>query len=341
MKKLLERYCSALSPSGMEDSVREMIIADIKDCADEYSVDSCGNLTVFKKGRSRRRSKVLLSAHMDEVGFMVKHIDEEGYLWFDAIGGIDRRVVSGRRVTFCESLVPGVIASKSVHIQTPDEKGKCEPLGEMRIDIGCRDREDALKYVSVGDCAVFEPDFEEFGDKLIRSKALDDRFGCAILVSMIKSELEYDTYFAFCTCEEIGCDGAKEVAHRLRPDIVMVLEATTAGDIAGTPRAKRACALHEGAVISFMDRGTIYDRELVELAKDIADEKGIAYQMKNVVAGGNEASAYQKAAYGARVLAISAPARYIHSASNVLAEEDIEAVRALAAAINEGRFQNA
>ncbi len=339
MKQLLKRYCNALSPSGMEDEVRDLIIEDIKDCGCEYSVDPCGNLTVFKKGRRKRNKKVLFSAHMDEVGFMIKHIDDEGYLWFDCVGGIDRRVVSGRRVRFCESGIPGVIASKAIHMQTPEERGKCEPLSEMRIDIGALDKEDAQKMVSVGDCAVFEPNFRDFGDGFVCSKALDDRFGCAILVKMIQSDLEYDTYFAFCTCEEVGCDGAKEVAHSLRPDVVVALEATTAGDIAGTPRARRACCLDSGAVLSFMDRGTIYSTRMLDIARETAKEKGIKYQLKNVVAGGNEASAYQKAAHGAEVLAISAPARYIHSASNVLCNNDIEAVSALAFAINERSFE--
>jgi len=338
MIKYLKKYCDILGPSGMEDEVREAIIADIKDSGCEYETDPLGNLTVFKKGKKRRDKKVLLSAHMDEVGFMVKYIDNDGYLWFDAVGGIDRRVVSGRRIVFCESNIHGVVASKAIHMQTSEERGKCEALSEMHIDIGAKNKDDAKQYITVGDCAVFEPNYEEFGNGLVRSKALDDRFGCAVLVAMINSELEYDTYFAFNTCEEIGCDGAKEVAHRLRPDIVIALEATTAGDILGVSKSKCACSVGKGAVLSLMDRSTIYDKELVEAATSVADEKGIKWQFKNVVAGGNEAGVYQRAASGAKVLAISAPARYIHSASNVLSLEDMQAVADLAAALNERSF---
>lgn len=338
MMKYLKKYCDILGPSGMEDDVREAIIEDIKDSGCEYETDPMGNLIVFKKGKQRRDKKVLFSAHMDEVGFMVKFIDEEGYIWFDAVGGVDRRVVSGRRVLFCESGINGVVASKAIHMQTPEEKGKCEPISEMRIDIGAKDREEAKKYVTVGDCCVFTPNYEEFGNGLVCSKALDDRFGCAALVAMINSDLEYDTYFAFNTCEEIGCDGAKEVAHRLRPDVVFALEATTAGDILGVPKGKCACSVGSGAVLSIMDRSTIYDQSLLELATKVADEKKIKWQYKNVVAGGNEAGVYQRGANGAKVLAISAPARYIHSQSNVLSLEDIQAVADLAAAINERSF---
>ncbi len=339
MQKYLKKYCDILGPSGMEDAVREAIIADIKDSGCEYSVDSIGNLTVFKKGKNRRSKKVLFAAHMDEVGFMVKYIDDEGYLWFDAVGGVDRRVVSGKRITFCESGIKGVVASKAIHMQTPEERGKCEPIADMHIDIGASSKEDARKYITVGDCCTFDPNYEEFGEGLIRSKALDDRFGCAVLVSMINSEPEYDTWFAFNTCEEIGCDGAKETAYRLKPDVVIALEATTAGDIAGVPKNQCACSVGGGAVLSIMDRSTIYPKELVELATAVADEKGIKWQYKNVVAGGNEAGVYQRAASGAKVLAISAPARYIHSASDLIAMSDMQAVADLAAAINERSFE--
>ncbi len=338
MIKYLKRYCDILGPSGMEDAIREAIIEDIKDSGAEYETDPIGNLIVFKKGKNRRNKKVLFSAHTDEVGFMIKYIDEEGYLWFDAVGGIDRRVVSGKRIVFCESGINGVVASKAIHMQTLEERGKCEAISEMHIDIGASSREDAKKYITIGDCCTFEPNYEEFGNGLVRSKALDDRFGCAALVAMINSELEYDTYFAFNTCEEIGCDGAKEVSHRLRPDIVIALEATTAGDILGVPKSKCACSVGSGAVLSLMDRSTIYDKELVLLATEVAKEKNIKWQYKNVVAGGNEAGVYQRAATGARVLAISAPARYIHSASNVLSLSDMQAVADLAAAINERSF---
>ncbi len=338
MKELVKKYCDLLGPSGMEDPVRDAIIEDIKDYGCQYETDPLGNLLVFKQGKNRREKKVLFSAHMDEVGFMIKYIDEDGYAWFDAVGGVDRRVVSGRRIVFCESGVHGVVASKSIHIQTPEERGKCEPISEMHIDIGASSREEALRHIGVGDCAVFVPNFEEFGEDKVRSKALDDRFGCAILVKMIQSDLEYDTWFAFNTCEEIGCDGAKEVAHRLRPDIVIALETTTAGDICGVPKSKCACEVGNGAVLSIMDRNAIYDKTLLELAVSVANEKKIKWQYKNVIAGGNEAGIYQRAAEGARVLAISAPARYIHSESNLLSVSDMEAVAALSAALNERSF---
>ena len=334
----LKEYCDIPGPSGMEDLVRERIIQDIKDSGAEYEVDAVGNLVVFKKGRQRRDNKLLVAAHMDEVGFMITYVGEDGYLWFDTVGGIDRRVVSGRRLKLCKNGVTGVVASKSIHIQKPSEFGMCEPVSEMNIDIGCYDRETASQYAKVGDCATFCPNSEDFGDGLIKSKALDDRFGCALMVDMINSDLEYDTYFAFNTCEEIGCDGAAEVCYRIRPDVAVILESTTAGDVFGAPEGRRDCEVRKGAVISHMDGCTIYDKELVALALQVGKEQDIPCQLKNIVAGGNEAKAFQREALGARVLAISAPTRYIHSACSVAAKEDLISVGKLARAIIERKI---
>ncbi len=331
----LKAYCAVPGPSGMEDAIRERILADILPSGASYEVDPLGNLLVFKRGRERRPYKLVVAAHMDEVGFLVTAVTDEGLLCFDAVGGVDRRVVSGRRVQFCKDGRTGVVASKSIHIQTPDEFGKCEPIADMRIDIGETDREGAEALVRIGDFAVFQPNYAEFGEGLVKSKAIDDRFGCAVLTDLIHSDLAYDTYFAFDTCEEIGCDGAKEVCHRLRPDVAVILESTTAGDVCDTPEGARACELRKGAVLSHMDGGTVYDKELLAFALRTAGEEKIPCQLKNIVAGGNEARAYQTSGTGARVLAISAPTRYLHSACCVAAKEDLLAVGRLTRAILE------
>lgn len=338
MDKLIERirdYCAIPAPSGLERPLRERILEDLRGTGAECRTDPNGNLIVFKKGRKERGRKLVVAAHMDEVGFMATCIRDDGYVMLDTIGGIDRRVVSGRRIRFCRSGVLGVVSSKAIHIQKPEEYGKCEPIDEMLIDIGCSDAESASKVVRIGDLATFCPNFEEFGDGLIKSKAIDDRAGCAILAELLHEELEYDTWFSFDTREEIGCDGAKEVCYQLRPDAAVILEATTAGDICGAPPEMSACLLHKGAVISHMDRSTIYDKELVREALKTGKELGIPCQLKSTVAGGNEARAFQREALAARVLAISVPTRYIHSACGVAAKEDILAVKNLTKAILE------
>lgn len=206
----------------------------------------------------------------------------------------------------------------------------CIPISEMYIDIGCTDKATAKKYVSVGDCGVFEPNFEEFGDGFIKSKALDDRFGCAVLCTMIKEEREYDTIFVFTVCEETGCRGAQTAAYSLNPDYCVVIESTTAGDLNGVAVERRASAVGEGAVLSIMDGGTIYDKGLVDKAVELAKANKVKYQIKNTVAGGNDSRAFQTTAKGSRVLAISAPVRYIHSASSLAKKTDLEDVLALA-----------
>lgn len=340
MIKTLKKYCNCISPSGSEDTIRELIINDIKDIATSWEVDCLGNLTAFKKGKRIPTKKILISAHMDEVGFMMKYISDDGYIYFDPIGGIDPRVVAGRRVVIGEQRITGVITSKAIHLQKPSEKGICVPISEMMIDIGCTDKESCEKLIQIGDVATFMPNFEIIGDSIIKSKAIDDRFGCALLVLLMHQELEFDTHFAFLTCEEVGTDGAKEVGHRLRPDIALIIEATTAGDIVDVPKSRQACTLRGGAVLSHMDGGTIYDKALVDYVKQTAEINHIKYQLKNVIAGGNDSYSYQKSGNGTRVIAISAPTRYLHSASNVAAVDDLNEIKELVFALLERGFEN-
>lgn len=323
MIKLTEKLCNLFGPSGLEDEVREAIIEEIKPYCDDLYTDKVGNLIAFKKGKKHTDKPILFAAHMDEVGFMLQYIADDGYLYFDTIGGIDNSVIGGRRMVIGDNRLLGVVASKAVHLQKREERGVCLPVSEMYIDIGCTNKEDAKKHVSVGDCAVFVPNFEKFGDGFIKSKAIDDRFGCAVLCSMIKEEREYDTMFVFTVCEEVGCRGALTAAYALKPEVTVIIESTTAGDMPGVGEARRACAVGEGAVLSLMDGGTIYDRPFFDKAVSLAKEKGVKYQVKNTVAGGNDSRAFQASAEGSRVLAISAPVRYIHSASGVVKESDL------------------
>ncbi len=330
MIKLTEKLCNLYGPSGLEDEVREAIINEIKPYCEKLYTDKSGNLIAFKKGKKKAENPILFAAHMDEVGFMIQYISDDGYLYFDTIGGIDNSVIAGRRMNIGDDRLLGVVASKAVHLQKPEEKGMCVPIPEMYIDIGCTTKEDAKKYVSVGDCGVFVPNFEKFGDGYIKSKAIDDRFGCAVLCEMIKEEREFDTVFAFTVCEEAGCRGAQTVAYALQPEYAVVIESTTAGDLPGVPEARRACQVGEGAVLSVMDGGTVYDRDFFDKAVSLAKANDVKYQVKNTVAGGNDSRAFQTSGVGSKVLAISAPVRYIHSASSVAKESDLLDVLALA-----------
>lgn len=325
--EFLKKLCDAFGPSGMEDEVREIIIDKIKNYCDSYNIDKVGNLVAFKKGKKTSDNKILLSAHMDEIGFMIKTISKDGYAYFDEIGGVEKAVVGGKRLVIGDKREFGVICAKAIHLQKADERGVCIPINEMYIDLGCESKEEAEKYVSVGDEAVFVPNFEEFGEGFIKSKAIDDRAGCFILAELMKEDLPCDTYFAFVTCEENGLRGAIPLSFSLRPDVAIVVEATTAADIPGTPEGQECCKVREGAVISHMDNGTIYNKELFKKTVEACENKKVKYQIKNHVAGGNDSRAYQQYSGGSKVAAISVPVRYLHSPCSVAALEDIESTK--------------
>ncbi len=326
--RLLE-ICALDGTSGDEGAVRNYIISHI--AADEVRTDNLGNLLVFKKGRKTPKNRIMLAAHMDEVGFMATDITEEGFLRFGAVGGVDPRVVLGRALRFKNGTV-GVVGTKAVHQQSAEERKKAPDFSEMLIDIGASDRKEAEALVQRGDCAVFDSDAFRFGDGFVKSKAIDDRAGCLIMMDMINGEPEYDAWYAFTVQEEIGTRGAKAAAFTVAPDIAIVLETTTACDIAGTSGDKRVCELAKGCVVSFMDRATIYDRELYSLARKTADELGIPNQTKTLIAGGNDSGAIHVSGGGVRTCAFSVPTRYLHSPGCVIKESDLEATAKLAAA---------
>ena len=330
----LKNLCLIDGISGDEEKVRDYIISKIKDKC-EYKVDPMGNLLAFKKGRKTPKNKVMLSAHMDEVGFIVTYICDNGFIKFTNVGGVDPKVAVGRAVKIGENKISGVIGNKVVHLCSDDEEKTAPKLDKLYIDIGAENKEEAEKYVSIGDSVYFVSDFVEFGEDKIKAKAIDDRFGCAIMLKMIESDLEYDTHFAFLVQEEVGCRGGSAAVFSIRPDYAIVLEATTASDISGVSDEDRVCVQGKGAVVSFMDRSTVYNRDLFKGAFALAKEKDIAIQPKTTVAGGNDASAIHKACSGVYTIAVSLPCRYIHSGTSVGDKKDMQACYDLAAALCE------
>lgn len=328
MKELLKELCSANGVSGDENDVRELIIDRIKDVCDEYRTDALGSLICFKKGRKHPQKTLMVCAHMDEVGLIVTYIRPDGTLSFNEVGGVDPAVVIGRQVIvknhYTGHLYRGVIGSKAVHNLSKDEREKAPEYKGLYIDIGAEDREDAMKHISLGDTVYFDSEFTELGKSRIRSKAIDDRAGCAMMIELMHSELEYDTYFVFNVQEEVGLRGSRCSAFSLMPDFAIVLESTTAADIEDSAGDNRVCELGKGPVVSFMDRTTLYDRELYRLAFDTAKDIGIPCQTKTRVAGGNDAGAIHITGEGIRTLAVSVPCRYLHSPSSVADLTDIE-----------------
>ena len=322
MKELLKELCLTDGVSGDESAVRELIISKIKDVC-EYRTDNLGNLICFKKGRKTPAKKLMVCAHMDEVGFIITYIRPDGTLSFGNVGGIDPSVVIGRQVRVGKSRISGVVGSTAVHNLSKEQREKAPKTDSLYIDIGAADRAEAEKYVSPGDCAYFDSEFVEMGS-CIKSKAIDDRAGCVMMTELMHEELEYDTYFVFNVQEEIGLRGAAASAYSVAPDYAIVLESTTAADIDGASGAKRVCEVGKGPVVSFMDRHTMYDKELYRLAFDIAEEQGIPCQTKTMIAGGNDAGAIHISGGGVRTIAVSLPCRYLHSPSSVIACTDLE-----------------
>jgi endoglucanase len=330
MVNTLKTLCALSGVSSFEDEVRNYIKDRVAPYATEMRVDAMGNLIVFKKGAKSTGNKLMLCAHMDEVGLIIKSITEDGYLKFGCVGGIDRRVLLGKRVALGDGKVTGIIGLKAIHLTTAEERKRVPKLEDYYIDIGVKDKESAEKLVNVGDCGVFVSDVVEFGNGMLKAKAIDDRVGCAVLVKLLEEELPMDCTFVFTVQEEVGTRGAFGAAFSVTPEIAMVLEGTTAADNPALDEHCQVCWPGKGPVISWMDGGTIYDRELFELLRDLAEQNNVPWQMKHYLAGGTDASAIQRSKAGVRVTGISAAVRYLHAPSSVASIADMEHMLTLA-----------
>lgn len=322
---MLETLCNLCGGSGREENLRKYILSQIEPYC-TCRVDALGNIIAEKQGRARAPKKLLFSAHMDEVAFIISSVTEDGYLRFAPVGGVEPEAVVCRVLQI--GSVQGVVGTKPVHLLTKDERETPLRFDDLLIDIGASDQKEALQYVQPGDYAYFLPNFAE-NDEKITSKALDDRAGCMLLIDLIRSDLRYDCTFAFCVQEEVGLRGAGCVAREVDPDIAVVVETTTAGDLCGVTGAERVCVLGNGPVVSFMDGRTVYDRGLYDKIMQTAKEAGIPVQTKTKIAGGNDAGALQTGASGAKVAAVSLPGRYIHGCASVIAQSDLAAARRL------------
>jgi endoglucanase len=330
MLDTMETLCCLSGVTGNEDEVRDYILERVMPFADEIRTDPMGNLMVFKRGSVTPSKRIMLAAHMDEVGLIVTDITEDGYLRFDAAGGIDRRVIIGKRVYVGPERVMGVIGSKAIHLTTAEQRKTLPKMKDMYIDIGAGSREEAEAQVKLGDPVAFDDSVIRFGQGFVKAKAIDDRAGCATMVELIESALPCDCWFAFTVQEEVGCRGAQVAARTIEPDVALILEGTTAADLAGVKGTDKVCQLGKGIVIPFMDGGTIYDQGLYKLLGRLADENDIPWQTKTRVAGGTDASAIQRSGSGVAVAALSVAVRNIHSPASVAKIDECESQLALA-----------
>jgi len=323
----LKKLCSLPGTSGMEDSVRDYIMQEAKPFASEVITDSIGNLMIFKKGKSAPQKRLMLAAHMDEVGIIVTGITEDGYLKFDFVGGVDRRVVIGQRVWFGDTM--GVVGLRAVHLVKKEDE-TVPKTEDLHIDIGTPDRQAAEKIITPGDIGTFDPEIVEFGDGFIKAKAIDDRLGCSVLLELLKENLPVDTWFVFTAQEEVGTRGAMVAAYRIEPEIALVVEGTTAADLPSVKGPKKICSPGKGVVIPFMDKGTLYDRELYAQLTKLSEDNGIAWQTKQLVSGGTDAAVIQRSRAGVKTAGIAAAIRNIHSPVCVGNKNDFEDLLKLA-----------
>lgn len=322
MLDLLKRLCETDGASGNEERIRDIIISEIDGFCD-WRIDNLGNIIAFKKGKKTPQSKLLIDAHMDEVGVIISAVTNDGFLRFKTVGGMNISALMFRNVLI-NGCLHGVISGKPVHLLEKGEKEKLPKEDSLYIDIGTSSKEEALRLVSLGDFGVLESEWNISGDNIL-SKALDDRIGCAILVWLLKQDAEYDFYASFSVQEELGLRGAKTATFQVMPDSAIILEGTTALDISDTPSDQKVCSLGEGAAISFMDNSTLYYRPYF----DEALKSGIKCQVKAKVSGGNNSGAIHLTGKGVKTIAISVPCRYIHSSCSVANTDDIKNAKSL------------
>jgi len=322
----LKTLCLLNGVSGSEDEVREFILSSVKKFTDDVIVDPMGNVIATKKGKKTPKQKVALCAHTDEVGVIVTSITDDGYLRFAKAGSLDGRVILGKAVSVGKKKVPGVIGCKAIHLTKEKDREKPMETEEMYIDIGAKKRKHAEKLVSLGDTGAFIEDCREFGDGYLKAKAIDDRFGCLVLLELLETELPIDCTFVFTVQEEVGLRGAYTAAYKTEPDIALIVEGTTAADLPSVSEGKKVCKLGSGAVLPFMDSGTIYNKEIHSMLTNIAEANDIPWQTKTYIAGATDGSAFQRTRSGIKTAGIAAPIRNLHSPTNVGKISDMEEV---------------
>ena len=327
----LEQLSNAFGVSGSEADVRKIIINAAKAFADEWRVDTMGNLFVTRHHRqtpqTQQPMRVMVTAHMDEVGFMITKITSSGLLKFKPVGGFDRRVLLGKRVVVGQNKTPGVIGFKPVHLISGRDQTKSVSFSAMYIDIGTSD-DKAGGAVQVGDFATFATQFGRLGGQqryrqdrgLVKGKALDNRAGCAVVLELLKGDYPVDLQAVFTVQEEIGLRGAKVSAYAANPDLAFIMECTAADDLPaededapeGFPR------LGQGPVVTVMDRSLIADRRLINLLLETAAQENIPHQFKRPGIGGTDGGAIHLTRAGIPSAVVSIPARYIHAPAAIL-----------------------
>lgn len=329
---LLKRLCETPGVPGRESRVRDLITKECEGLFDHVETDAMGSLLCRRDGKGDSPLKVMLLCHMDEIGFLVNHVSEKGFLYVQPVGGFDPRNLFSRRVMVCteDGDLPGVMnpAGKPVHIASPEDRKKVPELSEFYVDTGLG--EAALEKVKVGDFVVMDEPFREMGDKVV-SKALDNRIACWLGIEAIRGLADSDRgaeiHVAFTCQEEVGLRGARTAAHRIQPDIGLGVDTSLACDTPGVPEQDRTNEQGKGFGLHIRDGSFIADEQLVKDFAALAEKEGIPYQRTMLRAGGQDGAAAQQAAEGARAIGIVVGTRYIHTVTEMIHKSDLEAAR--------------
>ncbi len=290
MTSLLQQLSEAFGVSGQEQEVRDILYETIRTEIDEIHIDAIGNLIALRKARKPVPDgitmRVMIAAHMDEIGFMVTGIENGGCLRFAPVGGIDPRVVVGKQVVVGKERMPGVIGSKPIHLQERTENKQVFKFDQLMIDVGASSKDDLEGKVKIGDCATFAMSYRELdtspdGLRTVMGKALDDRAGCTLLVELLKGDYAFDLYAVFTVQEEVGLRGARVAAYAIKPQIAFVLETTICDDLPKEKDVTDVTHLGAGPAITIMDKSIVADKRLVRLLVDTAEQEGIPYQFKS------------------------------------------------------------
>ena len=336
--RLLKNLSEAIGVSGAERDVREIVREHVEPLADEIQTDAMGNLLVTRKGPGRRRLRVMLAAHMDEVGFIVVSVGSEGQLKFDRVGGLDARQLLGKPVWIGKDRLPGVIGGKPIHLATRDELKQTVKVESMAIDIGVSKKQTAEGKVKIGTVATFATPFRRIRGT-VRGKALDDRLGVTILAELLEHPPEgIELQAAFTVQEEVGLRGARIAAHALQPDVAIALDCTPARDLPtwdGEENTQYNARLGLGPAIYAADGRTLAHPGLLRHLVDTAEAAEIPYQIRQPGGGGTDAGAIHLAREGIPSISVSVPARYIHTAESMATVSDWRnAVRLVDAAVS-------
>lgn len=323
MRKYLKDLTELSGISSREEKVREYIKSQVEGKVNNITIDNLGNLICFVKGKDSSK-KMMVDAHMDEVGFMVTKINDDGTLGISPVGGVDPRVIKSQRLKI-EGVLNAVVNSTPIHLDKDIKR--VIKYEEIKVYAGFSSKEEASKKVNLGDMVTFDTTYYEEG-KYALSKAFDDRVGCSIMLDVIdyfyenKVQPAFDTYFNFATQEEVGLRGTGTAAARIKPDFALVLEGTTAGDNPENPPEKWATHIGDGPVITFMHSGLVIKKEMFETIVNTAKSLNIKFQYKMRTAGGTNAAKLAKTMYGIPAGVISVPCRYIHSPLAILNIDD-------------------